>query len=299
MIEEIFDLFKVNDVEYRKDVRLAEISPVKIGGRAKAVVYPDSTDKLLTLLRSLNNEKIEHKTLGRMSNVLPSDENYEGIIVKTDRLASISIYGCEIDVDGGVSLPILAGYAAKAGFSGLEELSGIPGSLGGSIRGNAGAFGREISRLVSWVKAYDPVSDSVAVLDAKELDFGYRNSSFKKNSMIILSARLRLVPSDSAAITFAMRKYKEIRKATQPVGEPSLGSVFKRPGEDLYAAKMVDECGLKGKSIGGARISEKHAGFILNSGSATAKDFISLADYAQMCVYNKFKVTLEREIEIM
>ena len=299
MVDEIFDFLKMNDVKYKKDVKLSEISTVKIGGKAKVVSYPDSSDKLILLLKFLKKSEINYKILGRISNTLPSDDGYQGVIIKTDLLRSVNCKDCYIEADAGVSLAVLSRCALREGLSGFEELSGIPGSLGGSIRGNAGAFGREISDLVSFITAYDPFSGNVVVLDPTELCFVYRGSSFRKNNWIILSSRLKLVQSDVSSISTAMKRFMEIRKATQPIGEPSLGSVFKRPCEGLYAAKMIDECGLKGKSIGGAKISEKHAGFIVNSGGASARDYLSLVDYAQKCVYERFKVSLEREIEIM
>lgn len=299
MVDEIFDFLKMNDVKYKKDVKLSKISTVKIGGIARIVSYPDSTDKLILLLKFLQKCEIDYKILGRISNILPADEGYQGVIIKTDLLRGVNCKDCYIEADAGVSLAVISKCALRGGLSGFEELSGIPGSLGGSIRGNAGAFGREISDLISFITAYDPFSGNVVALDPTELCFAHRDSSFRKNNWIILSARLRLVQSDVSSISTAMQKFKEIRRATQPIGEPSLGSVFKRPGEGLYAAKMIDECGLKGKSIGGAKISEKHAGFIVNSGGASARDYLSLVGYAQKYVYERFNITLEREIEIM
>ena len=299
MFSEVMDFLKMNDVKYKENASLKRISPIGIGASAKIVAYPDSEEKLVLLLRFLGNVKIQNKILGRMSNVLPPDEDYIGVVVRTELLRNYRITGELVSVDCGASLPRLAANMAAAGFSGLEELSGIPGSIGGSVVGNAGAFGRELSDLVVGVKVYDLINQEILTFGPPDLEFSYRHSNLKCGRYIVLSVCLKLVGSDKDTVRAAMSRFRDIRRKTQPVGELSLGSTFKRPGEGLYAAKMIDECGLKGKSIGGAMVSRKHAGFIVNTDGARAKDYLELSEYVKKVVFDRFSVVLEREVEIL
>lgn len=289
----------MHDVEYKENLRLALISPVKIGAEADIVVYPDNVCALVDLIRFFEEHKIQYKILGRMSNVLPPDEKYKPIVVRTDRITHYEIKDQRIVVGAGMSLCALSAILSKASLSGFEELSGIPGSVGGSIVGNAGAFGREISDVLSALTVFDINDDAVVQLKKPDLQFGYRSSSLRVDNKIVLSAEFNLVQSDFLLIDQRVSRYKNIRKNTQPVAMPSLGSTFKRPSAGLYAAKLIDECGLRGFSIGGAMVSEKHAGFIVNTGAATAKDYIDLSDFVIKTVFEKNKICLEREIEIM
>lgn len=299
MREDLLDFLKMNDVQIKENVKLCRLSTVKIGAPADVIAYPDSVEKLVNLLRFLEKFKIQYKILGRMSNVLPPDEKYSTLIIKTDFLQNISIEDETLIVSTGVSLPRAAYVAIFEGLSGLEPLLGIPGSFGGAVFGNAGAFGREISELVEFILAFDKLDGKIIRIDAREAEFGYRDSIFKRRPLVILSAVIRLERSDSLAVRAEAEKFKAIRRKTQPVGQPSLGSTFKRPGHGLYAAKMIDDCGLRGYSVGGAQISEKHAGFIVNRGGARAKDYLALSDLAIKCVKEKFGIELEREIEIL
>ena len=299
MYGEIFDFLKMNDVEYKIGASLKAISPIKIGPKEAFLVYPDSQGKLILLVKFLKNAEIKYKILGRMSNVLFCDENYNGIVIRTDRMSRYSIIGNCVTALCGVSLPLLAKAVCKAGLSGLEGLSGIPGSMGGAVIGNAGAFGSEIGDVVSSVDCYDFDRGEIINLPAEYLLFSYRNSIFKEKNWIILSVNLKLTESDRSAVESEMERCCNIRRKTQPTTSPSLGSTFKRPGEGLYAARLIDECGLKGHSVGGAMISEKHAGFIINSGDATARDYIGLSDFVAKCVYMKYGILLEREIELI
>ena len=299
MTKEITDFFKMNDVKYKENYRLSLISPIKIGGQARYVAYPNTNVSLVGVVNFLQKNKIKYKILGRMSNVLPPDKIFDGVIIRTDRISQISLIDSCLEADAGASLPFLAKITADTGLSGLEELSGIPGSIGGAVRGNAGAFGREISHMISSVTIYDCTSFTIEQLSYDQIDFGYRYSSLMRDDIVILSVRLTLSPSDSVSIKALIQQCRERRIATQPVGQASLGSTFKRPAKDISAAKLIDDCGLKGKGMGGAKISEKHAGFIVNCGGATAADYLRLADYAKNKVFEKFGINLEREIEVI
>lgn len=297
-MQEIIDFFKMNDVKYKENFDLSRISPVRIGGKALFVAYPRTTEEMIKIIDFLENLKINYKIVGRMSNVLISRDLYDGVIIRTDLMSLYEFSGESAYVNAGISLPSLSKIAADIGLSGLEQLSGIPGSIGGAIRGNAGAFGRDISELVSIVIVYDKHTRHVIDLSRKEIDFYYRQSSLMDENYIILGATILLSASDSQKVKRCMADIHQIRAYTQPYNEPSLGSVFKRPVEGLSAAKLIDDCGLKGYRIGKAKISEKHAGFIINCGGATAQDYLSLVDYAADEVYKKFGINLEKEIEI-
>lgn len=297
MKREISDFFKVNDVKYKENYNLSAISPVRIGAKTQFLVYPDSEEKLIIVVRFLRNNKIKHKILGRMSNVLPPDETYEGVIVRTDLLSQISCKGTSVDVSCGVSLPHIAKLTADAGLSGFEELSGIPGSVGGAILSNAGAFGREIADTLTKIRVFN--LDTSEIEQIKEISFDYRFCGLDRDRFVILSSKFSLSRSNSVTANELIQRYREKRMATQPVGQASLGSTFKRPGKEVYAAKLIDDCGLKGMSIGGAKISEKHAGFIVNKGGSTAADYLALAEYARERVFEKFAINLEKEIEII
>lgn len=299
MQRDLLDFLKMHDVEYKENLILADISPVKIGGEAEIVAYPDSLDKLINLVRFLWKTKIRYKIVGRMSNLLPPDEKYEGIVIRSDRINRFELRGNILTAECGVGLVRISSFLCKAGLSGFEGLSGIPGSLGGAVMVNAGAFGCEISDCISRVLVYDLGSDSVYYMVTDECAFSYRSSVFKSGRYVILSCEFKLREADTFSVSLEMERCREARIRTQPVGVPSLGSTFKRPGEKIYAAKLIDECGLKGYKIGGSQISSKHAGFIVNSGGATSLDYRRLMNYAQKCVYKKFGVYLESEIEIM
>lgn len=299
MKREIVDFFKMNDVKFKENYLLSRISTIRIGKTADFIAYPDSIEKIVKLACFLQKHKIEHKILGRMSNILPSDYKYKGVIVRTDLLSGVEIKGKCVEVGAGISLPNIAMISADAGLSGFEEISGIPGSAGGSIVGNAGAFGREISDIISRVKIFDYETLSVEEYKNEKLEFNYRTSALKNSNKVVLSAEFSLARSDKDKIKKQIQEYRDRRTLTQPVGKPSLGCVFKRVTEEKSAAWYIDKCKLKGYSIGGAKVSEKHAGFIINQGGATAGDYNVLVDYITQCVYNKFGVVLEKEIEIM
>jgi len=299
MFEYIKQFLKMNDVEYKENEKLSKFSAIRIGGNARLIALPDSADKYVAILRFLGKSKIDYRVLGRMSNVLPSDDEYEGVIIKTDRLRKLLVIDNIAYVSAGITNASLGGELCHKGLSGFEELSGIPGSIGGAIYGNAGAFGREIADLISEVTFYSPADDLLYVATADELNFVYRSSAFAQGLGYIISAKILLSYADIDAVSKCMGDLKVLRQKSQPFDELSLGSTFKRPRPDLSAAKLIDQCGLKGYGIGSAQISKKHAGFIINIGDATADDYLRVAEYAGSCVYQKFGVRLEREVVLL
>jgi UDP-N-acetylmuramate dehydrogenase len=194
-----------------------------------------------------------------------------------------------------MSLIALSNIAADEGLSGLEFASGIPGSLGGAIYMNAGAYDGQMADVVANITVIDS-DNNIEVLSAEDLDFGYRSSIIAKKNMIVLSVRLQLKRANQIAIKSRMNEFSELRKMKQPLEYPSAGSTFKRP-EGYFAGKLISDAGLKGYTIGGAQVSEKHAGFIINTGNATAKDVVALCDYVTAQVFEKSGVKLELEVK--
>ena len=299
MTEEILGFLQNNVVEYTRETSLSKLSFVKIGGAADIVAYPESEQKLISLIEVLTKNDIGYIILGRMSNVLPTKEYYSEAIIRTDHMDEFRVEGNNVIASAGISLPRLSKIFAEASLSGFEELSGIPGSLGGAIRGNAGAYGREISDMLTLIRVYDPYKREIYDVRPLELDFGYRKSSVGCKGLIVLSAHIRGVHSDFDTISSYMRSIASKRRSSQPVEKPSLGSVFKRPGEDICPWKLISDAGLRGYRVGDAQISEKHSGFIVNLGKATAKDYLSVVEQAEKLVSEKYGINLEREFEIM
>jgi len=293
----IFEHLISKDVKIKEDVKLSALTPIRIGGNAKAVVYPKSIRELIYTVCSFLNGGIEFRVVGRMSNLLPPDGMFGGAVIKTDDICFADFDNNRLRVGAGVSLPYLARLALGASLSGLEQLHGIPASVGGALYGNAGAFGREIAELVEEVEILDLDCLHSQAVRAGDIEFGYRSSSLKTRNWIILSALFRLAPADTAGIVSRTAEYASIRKRTQPT-LPSLGSTFKRI-KGKSAAGLIEASGLKGYCIGGAEISRVHAGFIVNAGCATAADYRALADYARDTVYKRFGVTLENEVEYL
>lgn len=299
MREILEDFLKINDVKYKQNVCLKNLSPVRIGGFASVVIYPQNEDILTLLVEFLNNYKISYKILGRMSNTLFKDNFYKDVLIKTDFLSYMSLDEIYLNASAGTSVHLLSKYAMHNGLSGLEEVSGIPGSLGGAIYGNAGAYGKEIGDVISSVRIFDPMENKISHYSREECDFLYRSSVFQNSDKIILSASLKLTKSSEKEVGEKIERFRLLRKQNQPINMPSLGSTFKRTPSGESAAKLIDMCSLRGYSIGGAQISEKHAGFIVNAGNATAENYIALMDLASSNVFDKFGVRLVKEIEIL
>lgn len=299
MFEYICRYLKINDVEYKENFKLKNISTVKIGGSAKIVAYPDTEDKIVALIKFLSEIGSKFRVLGRMSNVLPPDEDFIGVIIRTDRLDFVNIEGESVYAGAGVSLPRLARIMADSGLSGFEELSGIPGSSAGAVIGNAGAFGREISDVFISARCFLFDEGKIERIGSDDVRFEYRASSLKNKNCLVLSLEFGGKSNSRLDVFARISSFKEKRCKTQPFDKPSLGSTFKKPTREISAGELIDKCGLKGFSIGGAMISEKHAGFIVNMGSATAGDYISVANHAQKAVLEKFNIHLEKEVEVL
>lgn len=280
-------------------VPLAKYTTLKIGGPADLFIEPSSIENLSKVLEVIRKHHLPWRAIGRGSNLLVSDRGIEGAVIKLGAgLDHLEINGEEVKVGAGYSLISLATAISRKGLSGLEFASGIPGSVGGAVYMNAGAHGSDISKILT--KAHILFADGkMEWLSNEEMEFSYRTSILqKKRPGIILEAVFHLVPGDRAKIVSEMQKNKDYRKETQPWNFPCAGSIFRNPLPQ-YAGRLIEESGLKGYSIGGAKISEIHANFIVNTGSATAKDVLDLIQYVKDTIYQRYGVKMETEVEII
>lgn len=285
-------------LEFLQDEPLRNHCSFRIGGPCAALVRPRSLDELCALRQKLSELGVEPLIIGNGSNLLISDGVLHRIVIKTDALTEIVRDGENgLAALSGVSLAKLASTAAGFGLSGLEFAHGIPGTLGGAVVMNAGAYGGEIKDVVTETTYTDETGMLHTVCGAQH-DFSYRHSVFSDTDHTVLRCRIALTPGDSGAIRERMAELAAKRRASQPLDKPSAGSTFKRPANG-YAAAMIDETGLKGFRIGDAAVSEKHAGFVVNLGKASFADVLSVMEHVQNEVYKKFNVELEPEVKII
>lgn len=267
----------------------------RVGGPAKYFVRPKNAQEISSMLHYFQLIDKEYYVLGNGSNLLVSDKGYEGVILEIGgEMDEIRIEGEELICGAGALLAKAASSALDAKLTGMEFASGIPGSVGGAIVMNAGAYGGEMRQIVKTATVV--LSDgTIATLSNEELEMGYRTSIFKKQPLVCVEAVLSLSPGIGEDIRARMEELKEQRKKKQPLEYPSAGSTFKRP-EGHYAGKLIMDAGLSGLSIGGAKVSEKHCGFIINTGNANAADIKDLIDEVIELVAKRFQVRLEPEI---
>ncbi|MDR0357124.1 MAG: UDP-N-acetylmuramate dehydrogenase [Clostridiales Family XIII bacterium] len=290
----------------RIDEDMREHTSFKAGGRADFYLTPQNIEELISVIRALNAAGTAFFILGNGTNVLVRDGGYRGAVIRIgpdfDGGAALQMTGAGgtriITASAGMSLAAVAKKVAESGFSGLEALSGIPGNVGGALYMNAGAYGVEIADIVEKVAIYDINNDNIVTVNSSDMEFAYRESVFKRNPWVILSAVLRLRKGDRTAILRATEEYARERNRKQPMEFPSAGSFFKRPA-GAYAGKLIEDAGLKGLTVGGARVSEKHAGFIVNIGGATAADILALAGEVKRRVSERDGFDLEPEPRII
>ena len=285
------------DAQY--DAPLAPLCSFKIGGPAEILYTPKNEEALLAALRFAKEQGCAWKILGNGTNLLISDAGVKGLVLRLkDGLTGLSLgeHG-EIACGAGVSLKKLCTAALEAGLTGLEFAYGIPGSIGGAVYMNAGAYGGEIKNVIQSVRVIRPDTLEVIERRADDMDIAYRSTPFMQNGEIIVNAVFALQPGDPEAIRAKMNELMGKRKASQPLEYPSAGSTFKRPVGG-YAAAMIDQSGLKGFRVGGAEVSTKHAGFVINIDNASFSDVMGVIEGARARVKEKFGVTLETEVEI-
>lgn len=283
------------DSNVRCDEPMSSHCTFRAGGTAKYYVIPDEYKKVRDVLRLCVEENIPYYVIGNGSNLLVQDDGFDGVIIEIDSaLAKIEINGNEIVAKAGAKLSKIAVKALNESLTGFEFAHGIPGNLGGAVTMNAGAYGGEMKDVLKWVKVLDN-NGEMKTLKAEELELGYRTSIIVKEKMIVLEACIELHEGNRDEIEMHMKELMAKRKEKQPLEYPSAGSTFKRP-EGYFAAKLIEDAGLKGCARGGAQVSEKHAGFVVNKGDATAKDVCELTDYIKSEVMEKFGVGLELEV---
>jgi len=267
-----------------------------IGGKADCFIKVRSIDDIKKAVSFCKENNLPIFILGNGSNILVGDKGIRGVVLQIEKsFDKIYIEDDTVCAEAGVLLSKLSSFCLKNGLSGMECLSGIPGTLGGAVYMNAGAYGDEISNHIIDVTFFD--SDlNLVTLKKEECDFGYRKSIFTDTDNIIVSVRLKFISSDIESIHNKTQEYKEKRVSKQPVDKFSAGSTFKRP-EGNFAGTLIEGAGLKGKKIGGAEVSEKHAGFIINNGDATATDVLELVGFVQKTVYENSGILLEPEIK--
>ncbi|MEY2191319.1 UDP-N-acetylmuramate dehydrogenase [Neobacillus sp. BF23-41] len=278
---------------------LVNHTTIKIGGPADLFIEPSSVENLKQAMGLVKKHSLNWRAIGRGSNLLVSDKGIEGAVIKLGSgVDGLKINGTEITVGGGHSLISLATLISKKGMAGLEFASGIPGSVGGAVYMNAGAHGSDISKILT--RAHILFEDgTMEWLSNDEMKFSYRTSVLQKiRPGIVVEAAFQLVEGDKSVIVSKMIKNKDYRKDTQPWNFPCAGSIFRNPLPN-YAGKLIEDAGLKGYSIGGAKISEMHGNFIVNAGNATAEDVLALIQHVKDTIYSLYNVKMETEVEII
>ncbi|MGN0801907.1 MAG: UDP-N-acetylmuramate dehydrogenase [Candidatus Faecivicinus sp.] len=268
----------------------------RVGGPADLMYFPESEAQLCRAISAAKEHGIPALVMGNGSNMIVRDGGIRGlVIVLGERFAQIDVDGECLTAQAGASLARVAATAQTASLAGLEFASGIPGSLGGGCAMNAGAYGGQISDVLTEARVY--LDGEIRTLTRDEMEMGYRSTLPLKVGGIVLSAKFQLHRDDAEAILSRMKALNARRREKQPLNFPSAGSVFKRP-EGYFAGSLIEQCGLKGRAVGGAQVSTKHAGFIVNTGNATAADVLELIDQVQHEVFRRFGVRLETEVRI-
>lgn len=306
---------------FQENISLKEHNTYRVGGNARYLYVAKDADALVDAVRYARENNIAYFILGGGTNVLVPEEGFDGVVIKADH-QGIDVQGDELHADAGIPMGALVARAGALSLSGLEWASGLPGTLGGAIFGNAGSHGGETKDAIGEVEVFDAARDTTKSISAKECGFGYRHSAFKEQGGVIVRAVLRLQKRDTAAITARMKENMQKRIAHQPLAQRSAGCVFKnielamsREGSELArthadfsafrdarflpAGALVDKAGLKGARAGGAMISDKHGNFIVNEALATAGDIMRLIAIAKDAVREKFGVELQEEVRIM
>lgn len=274
---------------------MSRYTTFRVGGEAECMVVVESKEELSKLVFFLAQSGQEYFVLGNGSNLLVGDKGYRGIILKLGkRMAAIHVEGSHLVAGAGALLSQVAAAARDAGLSGFEFAAGIPGSIGGAIVMNAGAYDGEMKQIVKLVRVMDQRGE-ILTLDNDTMEFGYRTSIIKDRPFVVMAAVFSLVRRDKESVSARMEELMQLRKSKQPLEYPSAGSTFKRP-EGYYAGKLIMDAGLRGYRIGGARVSEKHCGFVVNDGGASAADIREVIEEVQERVLDMFHVRLEPEV---
>ncbi len=282
----------------RPDYPMKRITSFRIGGNADLAVYPADSEAFVFGVNTAKKLGVPYLVIGNGSNTLASDKGFRGVVFVTTDMRKVTIDGEYLTAGCGCLLGSIGTNASTAGLSGAEFANGIPGTVGGAVYMNAGAYGGQMSDIIHSTECYDIDSGEVLVLDNAAQNFDYRHSIFMDKNYIVLSATFKLTKGNPDEIKAKMNEHLKARREKQPLEYPSAGSVFKRP-EGHFAGKLIEDAGLKGTSVGGAMVSPKHAGFIVNTGDATAADVLSLIEIIKEKVNSMFGVMLECEIRFV
>ena len=281
-----------------RDEPMCRHTTFRVGGPADYFVTPQSVEEIRGILAVCRKENVPYYIVGNGSNLLVSDRGYRGVVIQLDRnFGEVKVEGTEIHASAGALLSTIAVAARRASLTGFEFAGGIPGTLGGAVVMNAGAYGGEMKDVLRKVMVMDQ-SGKVFEIPAEELQMGYRTSIIKTAGYIVLGAVLSLKEGNLEEIKMLTRKLSEQRTSKQPLEYPSAGSTFKRP-EGYFAGKLIQDAGLRGYQVGGAQVSEKHCGFVINKENATATDVVNLIHDVQRIVYEKFQVQLDTEVKFL
>ncbi len=281
-----------------RDEPMRNHTTFRIGGPADYFVCPDHTEELLEILRVCREADMPWFILGNGSNLLVGDKGYRGVVIQINKnFARMTEEKGRLTAGAGVMMSKLAKFAQERGLTGIEFASGIPGTLGGACVMNAGAYGGEMSQVLTSVTVVDQAGNLIK-LPVRDLEMGYRTSLVKKKGLIVVEAKMQLEKGDSKAIAECMGELRKTRCSKQPLESPSAGSTFKRP-EGYFAGKLIMDAGLRGYAVGGARVSEKHCGFVISDGTATAADVRALMNHVTDVVRSKFGVILEPEVQFL
>lgn len=288
----------VGEENVHTDEPMSRHTTFRIGGNADYFVKPGNADEVAAVIVVFREYNIPYFILGNGSNLLVSDDGYRGMIINImDNMDSVTVDGRIITAQAGAMLVRVSVMARDNALTGLEFASGIPGTIGGAVYMNAGAYGGEMKNVVKTVRAIDEYG-RIYELDSEKMDFSYRHSIVEERKLIVLEVTLELEHGSREAIDDRMKELAEARRSKQPLEYPSAGSTFKRP-EGYFAGKLIMDAGLRGYSVGGAQVAEKHCGFVINKGGATASDVVELIRDVQHDVDDKFGVTLEPEVKML
>lgn len=288
----------VGEENVHTDEPMSRHTTFRIGGNADYFVKPGNADEVAAVIAVCREYSIPYFILGNGSNLLVSDDGYRGMIINImDNMDSVTVDGRIITAQAGAMLVRVSVMARNNALTGLEFASGIPGTIGGAVYMNAGAYGGEMKNVVKTVRAIDEYG-RIYELDSEKMDFSYRHSIVEEKKLIVLEVTLELEHGSREAIDDRMKELAEARRSKQPLEYPSAGSTFKRP-EGYFAGKLIMDAGLRGYSVGGAQVAEKHCGFVINKGGATASDVVELIRDVQHDVDDKFGVTLEPEVKML
>ncbi len=294
-VDSLISLAQSRKIKYSTDEAMALHTSFKLGGKADIFLCPETAEQMSLLLKQAKQDNIPCFILGKGSNLLVSDGGIEGAVICTDALCTVELVNeCEIYAGAGVSLAELCKFAKDNSLTGLEFAYGIPGSVGGALYMNAGAYGGDMSQVVVSAKSLDK-EQKIISRSVEDMELGYRKSIFEHSGEVILGVTFKLEKGDKEKIAEDMNTIIAKRMKSQPLDYPSAGSTFKRP-EGYFAAALIDECGLKGLSVGDAQVSTKHAGFVINKGNATCKDVLDLIEVIKEKVLTQKGVSLETEV---